>query len=162
MDPREWFKRIAPFNLVSKWFQHLRLALSQNRKWLDYSVAQSFEEFPRVCLGRLENVASELPVVSRLLNNDKIVDLAELLPDLGKLRAQQLPEQRADADIGEIITFSANHAVAGGIVSVLGMVKRLLHEPGERLRAAIANFVANEFDESGIPSLRAQRPTRLR
>ena len=104
----------------------------------------------------------EPPIVRALFDDHEIVDLAELLPDLGKLRAQQLPEQRADADIGEIITFSANHAVAGGIVSVLGMVKRLLHEPGERLRAAIANFVANEFDESGIPSLRAQRPTRLR
>jgi hypothetical protein len=138
------------------------LLLLQNRKGLDYSIAQSREESRRAFLRRFKNVASELPVVSRLLNNDKIVDFAELLPDLSELRHHQFSEERADADISEIITFSANHAVAGGIVSVLGMVKRLLHEPGERLRAAVANFVANEFDESGIPSLRAQRPTRLR
>ena len=59
MNADEWFKRIAPFNLVPKWFQHLRLPLSQNRKWLDYSIAQSFEEFRRALLRGLENVAAQ-------------------------------------------------------------------------------------------------------
>src|SRR5437667_6960773 len=146
MDPREWFKRIAPFNLVSKWFQCLRLALSQNRKGLDYSVAQSFEEFPRARLGRLENVARELPVVCALLNNDKIVDFTELLPDLSELCQYQLPKDRADADVGEIIAFAANRAASRGIVSVLGMVKRLFHEPGEGNWSVFFDFGANQAD----------------
>src|ERR1700745_654521 len=104
METDEWFKRISPFNLISKWFQHLRLPLSQNRKWLDYSVTQSLEEFRRALLGRLENVARKLTVVCPLLNNDKIVDFTELLPDLGELCQHQLPKERADADVREIIT----------------------------------------------------------
>ena len=131
MDTGERFKRIAPFNLVPKWFQYLRLALPQNRKWLDYSVAQTFEEFRRACPGRLENVVRELTIVRTLLNNDEIVDLTELLPDLSELCRHQLPEKRADADVSEIITFPANRAAARRIVSVLGMVKRLFHEPVE-------------------------------
>jgi hypothetical protein len=73
-----------------------------------------------------------------------------------------LPEERPDAYVSKIIAFPANRTATGGIVSVLGMVKHLLHEPVEWLWSTIANFVANEVDESGIPSLRAQRPTRLR
>jgi hypothetical protein len=45
---------------------------------------------------------------------------------------------------------------------VLRMVKRLFHEPGKRLRTALANLVANELDQSGIPNVRPQRSTRLR
>src|SRR6266436_2291355 len=99
MDSSERFKRIAPFNLVPKWFQYLRLALSHNRKWLDYPVAQTFEEFRGAFSGRLENVARELTIVRALLNNDEVFDLTELRPDLSKLCQHQLPEKRADADV---------------------------------------------------------------
>src|SRR5439155_15836989 len=108
MDSSERFERIAPFNLVAKWFQYLRLALSQNRKWLDYSIAQTFEEFRGAFSGRLENVARELTIVRTLLNNDEIVGFTELRPYLSKLGRHQLPEKRADADVSEIITFPAN------------------------------------------------------
>src|SRR5258708_32059594 len=131
MDTGERFQRIAPFNLVPKWFQYLRLTLAQNRKWLDYSIAQTFEEFRRACPGRLENVARELTIMRALLNNDEIVDLTQLLPDLSELCQHQLPEKRADADVSEIIAFPANRAAARRIVSVLGMVKPLFHEPRE-------------------------------
>ena len=66
-----------------------------------------------------------------LLNNDKVVDFAELLPDLTELRRHQLPEKRSDADVSEIITFPSNRAAAGGIISLLWMVKHLLHEPSK-------------------------------
>jgi hypothetical protein len=52
-----------------------------------------------------------------------------------------------------------NRAPAGGIVSVLGMVKRLLHEPGERLGAARTNCFANELDEFSLQLENVQRPT---
>ena len=162
MDTGEWFKRTPPFNLVSKGFQRLRLALSQNRKWLDYSIIQSFEEFRRACLGRLENVARELAIVRTLLGNDKIVDFSELLPDLSELCQDQFPEERADADVSEIITFAANRAAARGIVSVFWMIKCLFHEPGEGLWSPIADLGSNDLDQRGVSRLCHQRPTRLR
>ena len=116
MDTRERFKRIAPFNLVSKWFQHLRLALPQNRKSLDDSIVQRFEELRHARLGELENVARKLTVVCTLLNDDKIVVFTELLPDLSELCRHQLPEKRADADVSEVITFPANRVAVGGSI----------------------------------------------
>jgi hypothetical protein len=159
MDTGEWFERVAPFNLISKWFQYLRLPLSQNRKRLDYSVAQSFEEFGRAFLRSLENVARELAIMCALFNNNKIVGFTELLPDLRELCQHQLPKEGADADVSEIIAFSANRAAAGGIVSVLGMVKDLVHEPVEWLWSAIPNLGSDKLDQSGVSRLRPQRPT---
>src|SRR4029077_16511599 len=150
MDADEWIERIAPFNFVSKWFQCLRLLLSQNRKWFDYSVPRSFEEFRRAFLRRLEDVARELAIVCALLNNDKIVDFAEVLPDLSELCHHQLPEKRPYADVSEIITFAANHAAAGAVISVLGMVKHLLHEPVEWLWSAIPNLGSDKLNQSGV------------
>src|SRR5437764_6456212 len=162
MDTRERFNLTPPFNFVPKWFQGLRLLLSQNRKWLDYSVPRSFEQFRPAFLQRLENVARELTIICALLNNDKVVDFAEFLPDLGELCHHQLPEKRPDADVSEIVTFPANHAAAGGIVSVLGMVKHLLHKPVEWLWSAIPNFGSDKLNQSGVSWLRSQRSTRVR
>ena len=122
------------------------MLLSQNRKWLDYSVPRSFEEFRRALLQRLENVARELAIMCALLNNDKVVDFAEFLPDLSELCHHQLPEKRPDADVSEKITLPANRAGAGGIVSVLGMVKHLLHKPGEGNWSVFFDFGANQAD----------------
>src|SRR4029453_9496815 len=97
--------------------------------------------------------------MSALLNDDETVDLAELLPDFCELRQHQLPEERTDADVSKIIAFAANGAAAGRIVSVLGMIKRLLHKPNEGNGTAIFDLVANELNQSGIPSLCLQRPT---
>ncbi len=47
-----------------------------------------------------------------LLNNDKVVDFAEFLPDLCELCNHQLPEKRPDADVSEIISFAAYRAAA--------------------------------------------------
>src|SRR4029450_7903516 len=99
---------------------------SQNRKRFDDAVAQSLEEFRRAFLGSLENVAGALAIMGTLLNDDETVGLAELLPDFCELRQHQLPEERTDADVSKIIAFPANGAAAGRIVSVLGMIKRLL------------------------------------
>src|SRR6266508_1188248 len=84
---------------------------------------------------------------------------SELRQDLGELHQHQLSKEGADADVSEIIAFAANRAAAGGIVSVLGMVKHLLHEPGEGLWSAIFNLFANELNQSGISSLCIQRLT---
>jgi len=79
----------------------------------------------------LENVARKLTIVRTLLNNDKIVDFTELLPDLSELRHHQVSEEWADADVGEIVAFPANRAPTRGIISVFRMIESLLHEPRE-------------------------------
>jgi hypothetical protein len=107
----------------------------------------------------LENVARELAIMCALLNNDKIIDFTELLPNLGELHQHQLSKKRADADVSEIIAFAANRAAARGIISVLGMVKHLLHEPVERLWSTIPNLGSDKLDKSGVSRLRPQRPT---
>ena len=66
-----------------------------------------------------------------LLDNNKLIRIAEPSPYLGKLRSQQLPEQWPDAYVGEVVAVPANDATARGIISVLRMIERLLHEPGK-------------------------------
>src|SRR6476661_6358257 len=143
MDAHEGLQRIAPFNSVAKWFQTLRLSLLQNWKWLDYSVTQSFEESRRSLLQRFEYVARELPIMRALLDNREVVDFAEPLPDFRELRPQQLPKQRADTHVSEIIALASNRAATRGIVSVLRMVEGLAHKPGERLRTTRADVLAD-------------------
>src|SRR4029077_11939178 len=133
-----------------------------NRKWFDYSVPRSFEEFRRAFLRRLEDVARELAIVCALLNNNKVVDFAEFLPDLSELCQHQLPENRPDAYVSEIIAFPANRAGAGGIISVLGMVKHLLHEPVEPLWSASPNLGSDKLNQGGVSCLRFHRSTRVR
>src|SRR4029453_75589 len=98
----------------------------------------------------MENIACKLTIVRALLNKDKIVDFTELLPDLSELCRHQLAEKRADADVSEIITFPPNRAATRGIVSVLGMVKRLFHKPGEGLGSSIADHGSNDLDQRGV------------
>src|SRR6266487_3663715 len=98
MNAQEWLQRVAPFHLIAKPFQRPRLPVLQDRKGLDYSVAQSCEEFWCAFLHRFENVARELPVVCALF------------------------------DDSEIFPFTSDCAAPGGIVSMFGMVERLVHE----------------------------------
>ena len=79
----------------------------------------------------------------------KSLILPSSLPDLSELCRQQLPEKRPDADVREVITVSPNRAPAGGIISVLGMIERLFHEPGKRTGSAIPNLRSNKLDQSG-------------
>src|SRR5439155_24459562 len=123
------------------------------------SVAQGCQEFGRAFLHRFENVARELAIMRSLLDSHEIVRSAELFPDLGELRSQQVPKQRANTHIGEIITFPSNRAAIRRIVSVLGVVERLLHKPGERLRAVFFDFCAHQSDQRRISVPCIQRPT---
>ena len=85
-----------------------------------------------------------------LLDNNEVVDLAELLPYFRELSGQQLAEKGADAHVREIIAAPPNRAPTGGIIPVLGMIQRLFHEPGKRLRAAFLNFGANKVYQGGV------------
>ena len=89
-------------------------------------------------------------MVRALLDEDEFISPAEPFPDFRELSGQQLAEERADAHICEIISAATNRAPARRIVSVLGMIKRLVHEPGEGLRAPCANCFANESNERSV------------
>ena len=65
---------------------------------------------------------------------------AEPFPNLRELGREQFPKERADADVGKVIAASPNLRAAGRVVAVFGMIKRLLHEPRERLRTARADL----------------------
>src|SRR4029077_5441031 len=147
MNADEWLQGSVPFDLVAKQFECPRLPLLQSRKWLDYSVAQSREEFRRVFLCKFENVTRELSMVRALLDNDEIVDPTESLPDFGELHGQKLAEQRANAHVGEIVAFPPNRAAPGGIVSVLRMIERLLHKPSKRDRAVRTDGLTYQFGQ---------------
>src|SRR6266536_337904 len=159
MNAQEWLQRVAPFHLIAKPFQRPRLPVLQDWKGLDYSVAQSCEEFWCAFLHRFENVARELPVVCALFDDDEIFHAAESLPHFSKLRGQKFPKQRAYADVREIIAFTSDCAAPRGIVSVLGMVECLLHEPGKRDRAVRTDGLTYQFGQHRIQSENVQRPT---
>ena len=107
----------------------------------------------------MENVKRKLPVMRALFHYHEVFDVAmatrfaESLPHLDKLRGQQLSKERPDADVREIITLSPNRTAAGGVISMLEMIERLLHEPGKRLRSALFNLRANQSDEIGITGI---------
>ena len=88
----------------------------------------------------------KLAVVRALLDDRKFVDLSKSLPDLGELDCEKLSEQWADADVGEIITLPSNRGAIARVVTVFGMIKGLLHEPGKGDRTAFNNFGANDFN----------------
>ena len=67
-----------------------------------------------------------------------------------------------DTDVGEIIAAPPDRRVVARIVAVFGMIKRLLHEPGERLRATTPDRVANELNQFSLQSEDSQCPTPQR
>ena len=58
---------------------------------------------------------------------------------LGDLHREQLAEQRPDVDAGKKIAGAARSLGGAGVVAVLGMVERQLHERGHGDRAAVAD-----------------------
>ena len=78
-----------------------------------------------------------------LLNDLEVLDPVESIPNLGELDCEKLPKQRANADVGEIITVPSNRGTIARVVTVFRMIKRLLHEPGERLRTVVLNPSTN-------------------
>src|SRR5262249_28778921 len=94
-----------------------------------------------------------------LLDNDEIIHLAEALPNFGELRGQQLPEERPHAHVREIISFAAYRAASRRIVTVLGMIQGLLHEPGERLRTLCTDGFTDRFNERRVQLKNVERAT---
>ena len=113
-------------------------------------VVQRREEVGKAPLRRFENVACELAMVGALLDDEKIVDLAESFPDLGELRGDQFSKDRSDADVGKVIAASSDGGAVAGIIAVFRMIQHLLHEPGERLGTAPLDRIADELDKISL------------
>src|SRR5205807_1594127 len=94
-----------------------------------------------------------------LLDDDEVVVLAQKFPGFGKLRSEQFSKGRSDSNVRKIIAISPDFCPIARVITVLGMVKRLFHKPGERLRAAFTNFSPNELDELSFQSEKVERPT---
>src|ERR1041384_4822696 len=146
MDACEWFQFFPPLNFVTERLQTPALLLFQHWKGLQYAVSQCCEEFRQPFLRGLENIPRELPVVSALFDNHKVICLVEALPDFAELQSQQMSKQRSYAHVGEVISLASYDASARRIVAMFGMIQRLLHEPRKRLRAVILNPAATHLD----------------
>src|SRR5207237_620095 len=94
--------------------------------------------------------ARKFAMVRALLDEDEFIDLAKPFPDFSELSGQELAEDRADAHICEIIAAASNRASARGIISVLGIIKCLLHAAGAGNRVAGFDFGPNMFDQNVI------------
>ena len=135
------------------------MPILQDWKRLNDSVSQRRRKVWVAFTRRFQHVARKVTMVRALLDDDEVAGLAEPFPHLCELRRQQSPKKWPDAHIGEVIAEPSDRAPAGGIISVLGMIERLFHEPGKGHRPAFLNFGANKLDQSGIAGLRSQRST---
>src|SRR6266699_2169244 len=151
MNADERLNRIAPFHFVAKQLERLQLSILQDGEGLDDSIAQSGKKIRAAFARRLKDITRKVAMMGPLLDNDKVIDLAEPFPYFRELRGQQLSEKRADAHVCEIIATPPDCASAGGIISMLRMIEGLLHEPGKRHRTAVLNFRADNFEQSGVP-----------
>src|SRR5256885_3151683 len=159
MSAGERLKRVMPLHFIEQRIECLPLSVLPKRKRLHDSIADSRKKLRCAFLQRFQNVARELAIVSALLDDCKIVDLAHPLPKLSELRSHELSEKRANTHAREIIPLPANRGASARIVPVLGMIKRLLHEPRKRDRAALSNSLANEVCQLGVQSENVQHPT---
>ncbi len=129
------------------------LPLLQDREGLDDAVVERGEEVGMVCARGGKDVVRKFATVRALLHDLEVAGAPERFPHLGELPGKEAPEERADADAGEVIATAAEPRATGAVVAVLGMVERVLHEAGERERAAEADFGADGFRQSVVAGL---------
>src|ERR1700730_5288076 len=94
-----------------------------------------------------------------LFEDSEVVDAAKPFPDFGKLRGKESAEKRADAHVCKIVAAAPNRRPSARIISVRRMIECLFHEPGEGLRAVVADCFLDELDKLGLQSENVQRPT---
>src|SRR5437870_4028845 len=134
-------ERFAPINLLAKVGQRFRLSILQNRKRFDDLKTEGFEELRLLLARRREHVAHEFAVMRALLDDDEVVGVPKAFPDFSELGGKQLAKQWADAHVREIIAASPDRGPVAGIISVLGVAKRVLHEAGECDGAGSPDFL---------------------
>lgn len=165
MDTSKGFDRFDPFHFPANRFERFLLSFPPEREWLHNLVTKRGEKFRPAGSRRFQNISGELAIVRALLDDDEIVDaaiaprLAQSLPDFGKLRAPQAAKNRANANVGEVIAFAADRGAPTRVVAVLRVIKGLLHKPGERDGAVLADMLADQVGQLGVQSENVQRRT---
>src|SRR5438874_2629445 len=92
-------------------------------------------------------------------DNNEVVDLTETFPHFDELKCEELTKKWPNADVREIITAPTNRRPAARIIAVLGMIKGLLHKPGEGDRAVRADSIADELSQLWVQPENVQRRT---
>jgi len=165
MDAGKGFDRFDPFHFPANRFERFLLSFPPEGEWLHNLVTKGGEKFRPAGLRRFQNISGELAIVRALLDDDEIVDaamalrLAQSLPDFGKLRAPQAAKNGADANVGEVIAFAADRGASTRVVAVLGVIKGLLHKPGERDGSVLTDVLADQIGQLGVQSENVQRRT---
>ncbi len=141
-------ERFHPFRACGKGQQHPLLPLPQQSERLHNPITHRRKQVRVLFAQRLQHIAREFTMVCALLDDHEIIRPAERFPNLGKLTGDQFPKQRPHAHAREIIAPPPDRAASRAVITMLGMIKRLLHEPRKGHRPArpdpIADF-ANQF-----------------
>jgi hypothetical protein len=103
----------------------------------------------RCTIPRGENVGEQLPVIRALFDEGEVVRFTEEFPHFAKLRGEQFPEDRADADAGEEVAASSGAAGRRCVVSAVRMIKRDGHEFVEPYRTVLRDAAA-EFARGSV------------
>lgn len=82
-----------------------------------------------------EDIEHEASVVGALLNESPFFGLVACAPHLVDLPGDKGSKERANADVGDKISGSTDFGRVAGVVAVLGIIERRLHEVGEGDRA---------------------------
>lgn len=82
-----------------------------------------------------EDIEHEASVVGALLNESPFFGLVACAPHLVDLPGDKGSKERANADVGDKISGGTDFGRVAGVVAVLGIIERRLHEVGEGDRA---------------------------
>ena len=129
---RQLVDRFEPGNFATEVAQIFLLSLPPNQKRLQYHVGGRSETFSGRLAQRAQHICCKNAIVRPLLHDGEVVRPSQLLPYLDKLRGQQFSEQRPNTDIGKKIAMPPDAHAPTGIITMLRMIKRQLHEAGER------------------------------
>lgn len=82
-----------------------------------------------------EDIEHEASVVGALLNESPFFGSVACAPHLVDLPGDKGSKERANADVGDKISGGTDFGRVAGVVAVLGIIERRLHEVGEGDRA---------------------------
>src|SRR5438876_7896704 len=141
---RQLVNRFPPGNFAAEFMQIFLLSLPPNQKRLRYYVGGRSETFSGRLAQRAQHICRKNAIVRPLLDDGEGLRPPQLLPNFGKLRSQQFPKQRSHTDVGKKIAAPPDARTSAGIITMLGMIERQLHEASERNRPVAFDLATNK------------------
>ena len=130
----------GPLHFAAEFFQPRTLTACDTFKRLDDPVAHRAEAFGRHLTQSAKRVRRKIPAVHALFNDREFVRRTEPAPHFCKLPREQSTEQRTHAHIRKKIAATPDALAARGVVAVLRVIERQLHETPERHRPPRRNL----------------------